>query len=202
MGIITFSSPKTLNNMGRQVRKELQLATDDMVADEDVAVILLTGSGKAFSAGGDVSLMAEGFTSLEGFNYMEDHYSWVKKFYNLPKPTIAAVNGYAVGGGFSVAMLCDIIFASENAKFGMAFRHVGLVPDLGILYTLPKLIGMNKTKELAFTGRVIGVQEAIEMGIINKVIPDEKLFEESFNFAKELAQGPRVSYRMTKLLLN
>lgn len=201
VGIITFNSPKTLNNLGLQVRKELMVATDDMIDDDDIAVIILTGSGKSFSAGGDVSLMAEGYTSLEGFNYMEDHYAWVKKFYHLPKPTIAAVNGYAVGGGFSVALLCDIIFASESAKFGMAFRNVGLVPDLGILYTLPKLVGMNITKELAFSGRIVDAHEAKEMGIVNKIFFDEELFEETFNYAKGLAAGPRVSYRMAKLLL-
>lgn len=202
VGIITFNSPKTLNNLGLQVRKDLQIATDDLANDDNIAVVMLIGTGKSFSAGGDVSLMSEGYSALEGFNYMEDHYAWVKQFYHFPKPTIAAVNGFAVGGGFSVALLCDIIFASESAKFGMAFRNVGLVPDLGILYTLPKLIGMNMTKELAYTGRIVDAHEAKQLGIVNKVFFDEELFEETFNFAKELAKGPRVSYRMAKLLLN
>ena len=121
---------------------------------------------------------------------------------NMPKPTIAAVNGFAVGAGFCIAMQADLVLASDKAKFGMAFANVGLIPDLAGLYTLPRLVGLQRAKELVFTGRNVGADEAKEMGIVNQVVPHDELMAEAKKLAKRLADGPRVALRMAKNVMN
>ncbi len=202
VAIIRLNSPKTMNALDDVLFAELQDATSDIAADDAIGAVILTGSGRAFCAGGDLNRFAEGFTPEEGYIYMKAFGPWVKEFAGMPKPTIAAVNGYAVGAGFCIAMQADMIIASCDAKFGMAFAGVGLIPDLGGLYVLPRLVGLQKAKELVFTGRNISAEEAKEIGIVNRVVTSDALEAESFELAKQIADGPRVAHRMAKLLIN
>lgn len=160
-------------------------------ADPAVGAVILTGAEKAFCAGGDLKKLNEGFPTAEaGYDYMKSFREMVTTFLNMPKPTIAAVNGFAVGAGFCIAMQADLILASDKAKFGMAFANVGLIPDLAGLYTLPRLVGLQRAKELVFTGRTIGAEEAGAMGIVNRVVPHEQLLDEAQKLARRLADGP------------
>lgn len=199
---IRLNSPETMNALEATLFAELQDATARVAEDETIGAVVLTGSGRAFCAGGDLKRFSEGFTSDEGYRYMKRFAPWVKAFAEMPKPTIAAVNGFAVGAGFCIALHADIILASRDAKFGMAFANVGLIPDLGGLYALPRLIGLNKAKELVFTGRNVSAEEAHELGFVNIVTEPESLYAEAFAFAQKLAAGPRVAHRMAKLLMN
>jgi len=118
------------------------------------------------------------------------------------KPVIAAVNGYAVGAGFSLALLCDLIIAADTAKFGMAFIKVGAVPDCGALYFLPRLVGLPKAKELVFTGANIDAAEAYRIGIVNRVVPAAELLPEALRLGQQLADGPAVALALAKEILN
>lgn len=202
VAVIRLNSPKTMNSLDDVLFTELQEATYDVSADDKIGAVILTGSGRAFCAGGDLNRFAEGFTPEEGYNYMKAFTPWVKVFAGMAKPTIASVNGYAVGAGFCIAMQADMIIASSEAKFGMAFANVGLIPDLGGLYILPRLVGLQKAKELVFTGRNISAYEAKDIGIVNTVVDPDKLDAESFALAKQLSNGPRVAHRIAKLLIN
>ena len=181
----------------------LQTELDAIAPDPAVRVVVIAGAGKAFCAGGDLNRFAEGFaTAEEGCLYMKHFAPFVKAFALMPKPTIAAVNGYAVGAGFCIALHADMIVASQEAKFGMAFANVGLIPDLGGLYALPRMVGMPRAKELVFTGRLISAAEAKEIGIVNYVTESCDLEQESHKLAQKLADGPRVAHKMAKLLMN
>lgn len=202
VAVIRMNSPESMNALESTMFEELCAATSDVERDESVRAVILTGTGRAFCAGGDLKRFLEGFDGNEGYLYMKRFAPWVKQFAGMCKPTIAAVNGYAVGAGFCIALHADMIVASEDAKFGMAFANVGLIPDLGGLYALPRLVGLQKAKELVFTGRNISAAEAKDIGIVNKVTSAEKLYEESFELAKMIAQGPSFAHRMAKTLIN
>ena len=202
VAVIRMNSPESMNALESLLFEELCDAASDVERDDSVRAVILTGTGRAFCAGGDLKRFSEGFDANEGYLYMKRFAPWVKQFAGMCKPTIAAVNGYAVGAGFCIALHADMIVASEDAKFGMAFVNVGLIPDLGGLYALPRLVGLQKAKELVFTGRNISAAEAKEIGIVNKVTSPETLYEDSFELAKKIAQGPSFAHRMAKTLIN
>ena len=203
VALIQMNNPKAMNALEDELSAELLSAYLDVAADPEIGAVILTGAERAFCAGGDLKKLSQGFPSAEaGYDYMKSFRSMVTTFMNMPKPTIAAVNGYAVGAGFCIAMQADLILASDKAKFGMAFANVGLVPDLAGMYTLPRLVGLQRAKELIFTGRTIGAEEAKEMGIVNQIIPHEELLAEAHKLAVRLANGPRVALRMAKNVLN
>ena len=202
VAVIRLNSPGTMNALDKILFDELQDATDHAASDEAIGAIIITGSGRAFCAGGDLKRFADGFTAEEGYLYMKGFSSWVRTFANISKPTIAAVNGYAVGAGFCISLLADIVIASRDAKFGMAFVNTGLIPDFGGLYTLPRIVGLQKAKELVFTGRNISADEAMDAGIVNIVVDNDLLDAEAYKFAKQLSDGPRVAHRMAKMLIN
>lgn len=203
VAVIRMNNPKAMNALEDELSAELLSAYQDVAADPEIGAVILTGAEKAFCAGGDLKKLSKGFESTEaGYDYMKSFRTMVTTFMNMPKPTIAAVNGFAVGAGFCIAMQADIILASDKAKFGMAFANVGLIPDLAGLYTLPRLVGLQRAKELVFTGRTIGADEAKDMGIVNQVVPHEELMGEAMKLAKRLAAGPRVAHRMAKNVMN
>ena len=198
-----MNNPKAMNALEDGMTSELKAAYLDVSDDDDIGAVILTGSEKAFCAGGDLKRLQEGFgTTEEGCRYMASFHGLVKTFMNMPKPTIAAVNGFAVGAGFCIAMQADLIMASDKAKFGMAFANIGLIPDLAGLYTLPRLIGLQRAKELVFTRRNISAEEAYNLGIANCVVPHDALMDEAMKLAKDLANGPRVAFRMAKQVMN
>lgn len=203
VALIQMNNPKAMNALEDELSAELLSAYRDVAADPEIGAVILTGAEKAFCAGGDLKKLSGGFPSAEaGYDYMKSFREMVTTFMDMPKPTIAAVNGFAVGAGFCIAMQADLILASDKAKFGMAFANVGLIPDLAGLYTLPRLVGLQRAKELVFTARTIGAEEAKEMGIVNQIVPHEQLLEEAKKLAKRLASGPRVALRMAKNVMN
>ena len=171
VAVIQMNKPQSMNALEDELSAELLDAYQNAAVDHEIGAVILTGSEKAFCAGGDLKRLSKGFPTAEvGYDYMKSFRAMVTTFMNMPKPTIAAVNGFAVGAGFCIAMQADLILASDKAKFGMAFANVGLIPDLAGLYTLPRLVGLQRAKELVFTGRTIDAGEACEMGIDRKSV--------------------------------
>jgi 2-(1,2-epoxy-1,2-dihydrophenyl)acetyl-CoA isomerase len=183
------------------MREELKHALPELEADETVKVVVLTGSGRAFCAGGDIRSM-EGITSPSGRDRLKNLQKLSKLMFEFEKPIIAAVNGPATGAGFHLALACDIIIASEKAKFAESFVNIGLIPDFGGFYFLPLRIGIHKAKELMLTGRLFDATEANEMGLINKVVPHESLESETMTMARALVNGPGRAYTMIKHAMN
>lgn len=199
---IKMNCPKTMNALTDVLFAELAEATDDVIADETINVVVITGMDNAFCAGGDLKRLGKGFGVEEGYDYMKGFHSWVTKFTNMGKITIAAVNGFAMGAGFCIALMCDLVIASEKARFGMAFAGVGLIPDLSGMYTLPRLVGLQKAKELVFTGKRVSAKEGEQLGFVNAVCEEDKLADTVLTIANELANGPMVALRMAKRVMN
>jgi 2-(1,2-epoxy-1,2-dihydrophenyl)acetyl-CoA isomerase len=164
-------------------------------------VVIMTGSGKAFSAGGDIRTM-EGLTSVATRVRLKRGQRPIKAMIELEKPIIGAINGVAAGAGVSLALACDILIASEEAKFAMSFVKIGLIPDMGSYYLVPLRVGVARAKELMFTGDMIDAREAERIGLVNKVVSPEKLEEEVSSLASRLANGPSQAYAMIKAALN
>lgn len=202
VALIRLNCPKTMNALTDALFAELKEATDDVMTDASINVVVLTGSENAFCAGGDLKRLGAGFEVEQGYDYMKNCHPWVTKFTNMDKLTIAAVNGFAMGAGFCIALMCDLVIASEKACFGMAFSAVGLIPDLSGMYTLPRLVGLQKAKELVFTGKRVSAQEGVQFGFVNTVCEEAKLEETALAKAAELASGPMVALRMAKRVMN
>jgi enoyl-CoA hydratase len=191
---ITLNRPTVLNAMNKNVQRLLYGYLDQAEADEEVNVIILTGSGRAFSAGGD----------LYAYLYPDDDPAPSgtdvhMKVWELSKPVIAAVRGHAVGQGFELAGVCDITIAAEDARFGeIQIRHGGTPPTL----IVPFLVGLKKAKEILLLGAQIGAEEAHNIGIVNRVVPVDKLQEEAESIAKRIASLPQGTVRMDKMLVN
>lgn len=202
VALIQLNMPEKMNALEEPLFQELARATNCAAEDAAVGCVVLTGSGKAFCAGGDVKRFSQGFTLQEGKEYVKHFYPFARSLIHMEKPTISAVNGFALGAGFCLALMCDIVYASEKAKFGMAFRNVGLVPDLAGMYMLPRLIGLSKAKELAFTGRNIGAAEGERLGIVSKVYPQDSFLEDVMAVAHDIAAGPGFALKESKAILN
>ncbi len=176
IAIIKFNRPKALNAINPGVLADVSNALDIMEADPTVKVLVLTGEGdKAFVAGADISHMAA-FSPLEGRKFSAEGQELLFRLENLAIPVIACVNGFALGGGTEIAMACDFIYASENAKFGQPEINLGIIPGFGGTQRLPRLVGKSMAKELCMTGVIISAQEAKEIGLVNKVFPHEELW--------------------------
>lgn len=202
VGKVTLNSPDTMNALDAGVVEGLKSTFNELGANQSVRAVVVTGTGKAFCAGGDLKLMRRGLNAIAGREYILDVQQVVLALIRLDKPVIAAVNGYAVGAGFSLALASDIVLASEEARFGQAFLNVGLVPDLGSMYFLPRTVGMHKAKELIFTGKTVVASEAYEMGLVNRVLPAEELLPAAISLATQLAAGPSKAMAMVKRTLN
>jgi len=170
-----------------------------------VKVVVVTGAGPAFCAGGDVEyLKAMAEDTLEESRYqrlkMLGHY-WADAFPRLDKPVIAAINGACVGAGFSLALSCDIRIASEEARFGSVFINIALVPDCGLTYLLPRIVGTSKALELMFTGELIAAAEAERLGIVSQVVPPDELMKVTKELAAKIAQQSPIALELTKRLV-
>ena len=199
---ITLNRPEALNAFSNDVVEEILRALEDVKSDENVRVVVLTGAGeKAFSAGADIKSMV-GMTALKARELSLMGESLCLALENLEKPVIAAINGYALGGGLEVAMSCDFRIASENARVGQTEVNVGLIPGWGGTQRLTRLVGMTKSKELIFTGKIVDARTAEQLGILNMVTPADKLKETVRQFAQELASKPPVALRVAKALIN
>ncbi len=198
---ISMNIPETRNALGLEMRTELLGAFNRIREDDSIKAVILTGEGKVFSSGGDIRTF-EGLTPVATRLRLKQGKQVIQAMVELEKPIIGAVDGYAVGAGASIALACDILIASEEAKFGISFVKIGAVPDLGAFYFWPLRVGVAKAKELMWTGDLIDAREAERLGLVNRVVPSERLAEEVSAFASRLAQGPSQSYAMIKAALN
>ena len=199
---ITFNRPKALNALNGALLAELSQALDEIAADEDIRVLILTGAGdKAFVAGADISELAT-FDSLKAKAFGRRGHDIINKLQQLPIAVIAAVNGFALGGGTEISIACDFIYASENAKFGQPEINLGVIPGFGGTQRLPRLIGTNMAKELIYTGKMISAAEALQLGLVNKVIPHDSLMAEVLKTAGVIASKGKVSLREAKQAVN
>lgn len=202
VALITMNQPEMMNALQADMARDLLSAVRAAAEDTEIGSIVLTGAGKSFSSGGDIGRLMQGFDLLEGRRWLQEGYGQLTELARVKKPVIAAVNGYAVGAGFSLAMLCDLIYAADTAKFGQAFIKIGAVPDCGSLYFLPRLVGLQKAKELVFTGMNIDAAEAHRIGIVNGLFPAAELLPEVLRMGQQLAEGPAVALAQAKEILN
>jgi 2-(1,2-epoxy-1,2-dihydrophenyl)acetyl-CoA isomerase len=200
--IIRLNQPNNMNSLEKGLRTDLKEALTKFSNDSDGRVAILTGQGKAFCAGGSLVELKNGMNAIEGVNYMMDVAEIIQLITSIAKPIIAAVNGAAVGAGFNLALACDMIIASTNAVFSQAFARMGLVPDLGGLYFLPRVIGMHKAKELIFMSKTLKADEALQMGILNRVVATEELDSCVLDIAAKIAEGPAVAFGLGKIILS
>lgn len=199
---ITFNRPKALNALNGALLAELSMALDDIAADEAIRVLILTGAGdKSFVAGADISELAT-FDSLKAKAFATSGHGIINKLQLLPIAVIAAVNGFALGGGTEIAIACDFIYASENAKFGQPEINLGVIPGFGGTQRLPRLIGTAMAKELIFTGNMISAEKALQLGLVNKVVPQDNLMEIVLKTAGIIATKGKVSLREAKQSIN
>lgn len=202
IAVITFNRPKALNALSSELIEELSRAIDDVSNNEDLRVLILTGAGdKAFVAGADITELAK-FSALGAKNFAQVGHDVIHRLQQLPIPVIAAVNGYALGGGTEIALACDFLYASENAMFGQPEINLGLIPGFGGTQRLPRLIGKNLAKELIFTGKMIPAAEAEKIGLVNSVYPQEALMNEVLKTANAIAAKGKVSLRAAKQAIN
>jgi 2-(1,2-epoxy-1,2-dihydrophenyl)acetyl-CoA isomerase len=200
---VELNRPGALNAWNAQLGIDL-LAAVRLVADDDaVRAVVLTGAGRGFSSGADLRDVGGGFTTADGrpdvYRTLTERYHPIRE---MPKPVVAAVNGPAVGIGCSLALCCDLILAAESAYFLLAFVNIGLVPDGGSSLFVPTRVGMARATELSMLGERLSAERALEWGLINRVVPDERLMAEAAALARRLASGPTRSYAGTKRQLN
>ena len=202
LATITINRPKALNALNSTVLKELDEILDRVNEDDEIRVVIVTGAGeKAFVAGADIAEMS-GMTPLEGSNFSRLGQLVFKKVEELKKPVIAAVNGFALGGGSELALACDFIYASENAKFGLPEVTLGIMPGFGGTQRLPRLIGKGRAKELIFTGKMISAAEAYEIGMVNKVVPPDQLMDAVKDVANQIAKNGPIAVSIAKGLVD
>ena len=203
--VLTLNRPDRLNALNVQVAKDFRAAVDEALKGGARAIVL-TGAGRAFCAGGDLREMQE-IAKQEGraeaffdapLRLLNDAILMIRK---TPVPFIAAVNGVASGGGCNLALACDLVIAAEGARFNQAFIKIGLTPDCGATFILPRLVGWKRATELLFTGDLISAKEAAEMGMINSVAPDDELMNKVMGMAERLAQAPTAAIAQIKMLL-
>ena len=199
---ITFNRPEVLNALNGDLLKEFSHVLDEIAADEDISGLILTGAGeKAFVAGADIREFPT-FNALKAKSFSETGHILMNKLQELPIPVIAAVNGFALGGGCEVALACDFIYASENAMFGLPEITLGIIPGFGGTQRLSRLIGMSMAKEMIFTGKIISAAEAKNIGLANMVCSQEQLMDEVIKTAKTIASKGKVSLRAAKQAIN
>jgi enoyl-CoA hydratase len=202
IAVLKINRPKALNALNSETLAELKTAGTALSGDKDVRVIIVTGEGdKAFVAGADIMEMKD-MNALEGMAFSERGHEAFAIFENMNKPVIAAVNGFALGGGFEIALMCDIIYASDKAKMGFPETTLGIFPGFGGTQRAAKLIGLAKAKELIFTGRMITAQEAYEMGLVNKIVPHGDLTREVMGLAEAIRANGPISIGLAKTLVN
>ncbi|WP_177504859.1 enoyl-CoA hydratase-related protein [Anaerosinus sp.] len=198
---ITLNRPKSLNAMNEELVDSLGHYLTRASQDESRAIIL-TGNGRAFCAGGDLAHLSTLTVPIKAKEFITKVGNLVKQIQAIQKPVIAMVNGVAAGAGFNLVLACDIIYAAKSARFAQSFAKVGLVPDCGGMYLLPRIIGLPKAKELMFTADLINVEAANQLGLINHISEDNALADETYAFAKKLKESAPIALAMIKQTLN
>lgn len=199
--IVKINNPEALNALNTAILQELEQVFDDIAADPGTDVVILTGEGRSFVAGADIAEMSV-MKADEGKHFGKIGASVFRKIELLEKPVIAAVNGFALGGGCELAMACDIRIASARAKFGQPEVGLGIIPGFSGTQRLPRLVGLGKAKELIYTAAVIHADEACRIGLVNKVVEPEELMNECLAMATTIASRSRLAVRYAKEAIN
>ncbi|MCG8295533.1 MULTISPECIES: enoyl-CoA hydratase [Pseudomonas] len=199
VGLITLNRPQALNALNAQIVGEINQALDQLERDPNIGCVVLTGSAKAFAAGADIKEMADlKYPQI----YVEDLFSDADRIANRRKPIIAAVSGFALGGGCELAMMCDFILAADNAKFGQPEINLGVLPGMGGTQRLTRAIGKAKAMELCLTGRLMGAEEAERAGLVARIVPQAELVEEALKVAATIASKSIPVSMMVKESVN
>jgi 2-(1,2-epoxy-1,2-dihydrophenyl)acetyl-CoA isomerase len=202
IAVLTLNRPAAMNALNQAMADDLSEALAAVANRTDVRAVVLTGNGKAFCAGGDLFELVKIAGVAAARQFILGAGKLVSAIRNLDKPVIAMVNGVAAGAGFNLALACDIIFCAKSARFGQSFAKVGLVPDCGGMYLLPKLVGMHKAKQLMFTADLIDAEAAMKLGLVNQVVEDEQLKETAYGFAERMAKSAPVALALMKRVLH
>ena len=205
VAVLTFNRPERLNALSTPIMEGLLQGLPRLAGDPNVRVVVLTGAGRGFCAGGDVKSMAEGGktqSEAEAAARLRSRMEVSRLLHELPKPTIAMINGPAAGAGLALALACDVRFAAQSAKLVTAFVNVGFSGDFGGSWFLTRLVGTTRARELYFTGRAVEAEEALQLGMVNRVVADDRLAAETLAFAAGLAKGPAVALGLMKRNLN
>ena len=197
LATLTLNRPEQLNAISIPMIQSIGKAIEDIDKDDSVKVLIITGAGRAFCAGLDVTTFKE-VEEMSAKELGDLMHALSLPLYNLAKPTIAAINGITAGAGLSIAMLCDIRIASEKARFSSAYIRMGLVPDAGATYFLPRIVGTAKAMELMMTGDNFDAAQAQEMGFLNKVVPEEEVMKVARELADRIAKGPFIAIKLIK----
>ncbi|CAM3607704.1 MULTISPECIES: enoyl-CoA hydratase [Pseudomonas] len=199
VGLVTLNRPQALNALNAQIVGEINQALDQLEADPNIGCVVLTGSAKAFAAGADIKEMADlRYPQI----YVDDLFSDADRIANRRKPIIAAVSGFALGGGCELAMMCDFILAADNAKFGQPEINLGVLPGMGGTQRLTRAVGKAKAMELCLSGRLMGAEEAERAGLVARVVPQAELLEEALKVAATIASKSIPMTMMVKESVN
>lgn len=203
ISFLYLNRPEVLNALSERMGDELLDFMTHAAADDELRVLILSGKGRAFSAGADLNMFKERYRAYRetGQNQNAARVELPKAFINFPKPIIAVINGPAVGFGATLPLICDLRIASDQAKIGFAFVRVGVTPEFCSSYFLPRLVGYGKAAELVFTAKMVPAREALEIGLVNRVIPHEQLMAEAEAMALEIADMPAGAIRAAKAVL-
>ena len=208
---ITLNRPDRMNAINQQMEKELVEALDDVAKDDDVRVVVLAGSGRAFCSGAEVGALAAGAQAASGGGEGGGSADTMRRYLRsgiqkmvltvqkMEKPTIAMVNGAAVGAGCDLAFVCDMRVGSENARFRNGFVRIGLIPGAGGTWLYTRLMGLGRGLEFLFTGDFLGAEEAHRIGVLNKLVPADDLEKETLELARKIAKGPPIAIRLSKM---
>ncbi len=199
VGVVQLNRPKVLNALNRNIMGEIMSALEVFDADADVGCIVVTGQQRAFAAGADISEMAEATPVTMLQNSFIDYWDRLQR---INKPVVAAVSGYALGGGCELAMACDMIIASETARFGQPEINIGVIPGAGGTQRLARTIGKALTMEMVLNGRFLTAEEAGQHGLVNRVVPAETYLEEAVKFATEIAERAPIAAQLAKEAIN
>lgn len=199
VGLITLNRPQALNALNSRLLEEMLVALDGFAADDAVGAVVITGSEKAFAAGADIKEMKD-LTLMD--TYVGDYLGGWDRLASFRKPIIAAVSGFALGGGCELALACDFIIAGENAKFGQPEITLGIIPGIGGTQRLTRAVGKAKAMDMVLTGRMIDVEEAERIGLVARIVPTDKLIEEALAAAAKIASFSRPSVLMAKEVVN
>ena len=199
VGIVQLNRPKVLNALDKTIMSELLAALERFDAADDIGCILVTGNERAFAAGADITEMAEATVVSMLNNPFIDYWDRLKR---IAKPVVAAVSGYALGGGCELAMACDMIIASETARFGQPEINIGVIPGAGGTQRLTRTVGKALAMEMVLNGRFLTADEALGHGLVNRVVPAEVYLEESVKFATEIAARAPIATRLAKEAIN
>lgn len=205
VGVIALNRPEARNALAMGITIELRRALREAAADATIRALILTGRGGAFSAGADVkewARHAEGDNPWPDMNWVEEALKLVQQINDMPKPTIAMIDGAAVGGGLDMALACDFRYASEKSKFICSYTNVGFNPDCGGTWLMPRVMGLEAAKRFAYTGELWTAKVALENRLVSHVSPNDTLWEDTLAFAQQLASGPTVAIAQAKKLLN